>query len=1124
MTGTPTEIKREAAGRLPQSTAAGLATALLAVLLIGGLAWRSLAQTSLANSWVAHTQEVLESASTLLTLVLEAETGQRGYLLTRQEQYLQPYEAGIDEKRQVLAHLRLLTIDNPPQTVRADQLKELIDRRGEQLRKTIALGRAGHWDEAHEFVIDGAGRELMRQIRALVKEMQDEERRLLTLRTADLQRTANFSTAVILGGALLLFVLLLVAGVLVRRDFAARGIEAWLRTGENGFVGKLQGEQTAQVLLQGALDQLCGYLGAVAGAAYLAEPDGSLLRRATFAFKPGPDESEAFKPREGFVGQSAAERRTLHVTDLPPDYLRATSGLGNHAVRELLVAPALVEGQVAAVVELGFFSPLQRADRDLIELTGEPLGIALRTAQYRTRLESLLEETQRQAEELQAQQEELRVSNEELEEQSRALRESQAQLELQQSDLSQSNAQLEQQKAQVERAQKVLATNNTELVRANQYKSDFLANMSHELRTPLNSSLILSKLLAENRAGNLNEEQIKFAETIYSAGNDLLTLINDILDLSKIEAGKMDVRAERIGVRGLVESLRKQFQPTADQKGLRFICTIDAGAPEGIETDTQRLQQILKNLLANAFKFTDAGEVSLRIFADGEKVSFEVKDSGIGIAGENHELVFEAFKQVESMTSRKYGGTGLGLSISRDFARLLGGDISLASEPGKGSVFSLRLPRALQPGDRPQPEPRKSPPPPERPAPVSASAAQAQASPAAAAEGRRILVIEDDKDFAGAVAAIARELEFECLIAHTADSGFELALRERPSGIVLDVGLPDHSGLSVLDRLKRNAKTRHIPVHIVSGADHVQAALEMGAVGYALKPVKREELSAALNKLVTKAEQKIRRVLIVEDDEVQRDSLSKLLATEGVQISDAGTAKEALDKLRESTFDCMVLDLSLPDQSGYQMLETMARDEAFAFPPVIVYTGRSLDRGEEEQLRRFSRSIIIKGARSPERLLDEVTLFLHQVETQMPPERQRMLKEARNREALFEGRRILLVEDDVRNIFALSHVLEPKGAKVEIARNGREALDHLSRHPGVDLVLMDIMMPEMDGFTAMREIRKKSEWQKLPIIALTAKAMRDDQEKCIEAGATDYVAKPIDIDKLLSLLRVWLPR
>jgi CheY-like chemotaxis protein/signal transduction histidine kinase/CHASE3 domain sensor protein len=1129
-----TENLRAEAGRLPRSTSAGLATALLAVILIGALAWRSLEQVSEANFWVTHTQEVLQVTFNLLNVVTDAETSNRTYLLTHDETYLKGYDDGIVVVPTEIAHFRQLTLDNKPQTERADRLQALIDKRFTQLHNTINLAKAGKWDESRETVLTGFGRETMRQIRQLVKEMQDDERALLVIRQAAFQKTSSVSTTISLGGAAFLFILLLVAIVLVRRDFLSRGMEAWLRTGENGFVGKLPGEQNTQVLAHSALDYLGDYLGAAVGAAYVAEPDGTLVRKATYAFTPAPADRDTFKPREGFVGQAAAEKRMLHVSDVPRDYVRASSGLGEHPVRELLVIPAMVDNQVTAVLELGFFRGVQKPDRDLAEITGEPLSIALRTAQYRARLEALLEETQRQSEELQTQQEELRVSNEELEEQSRALRESQARLEMQQSDLAQSNAQLELQKAQVETAQKVLSNKNAELMSANQYKSEFLANMSHELRTPLNSSLILAKLLSENRTGNLTEEQIKFAETIYGAGNDLLNLINDILDLSKIEAGKMEVRAERIGMHGLADNLRKQFQPVADQKRLRFVNTVEGSAPPDMETDGQRMQQILKNLLSNAFKFTDAGEVSFRVTgastAESEQVFFEVKDSGIGIAAENQDLVFDAFKQVEGTSSRKYGGTGLGLSISRDLARLLGGDITLTSAPGKGSIFTLTLPRKYVPATAEeraqQAKPRSAPPPPERPARAeqALAAMQAMVPQHSSDNSRRILLVEDDPGFAEAVVAIARELEFDCLVATTADAGFELALREQPSGIVLDVRLPDHSGLSVLDRLKRNAKTRHIPVHVVSGADYTQAALEMGAVGYGLKPIARDDLTSALRALVTKSEQKGRRVLIVEDDAVQRDSLGKLLASEGVQIVVAGTAAEAQGLLRQTTFDCMVLDLSLPDQSGYQLLETMAKDEELAFPPVIVYTGRSLDRDEEEKLRRFSRSIIIKGARSPERLLDEVTLFLHQVETKMPPERQRMLKEARDRETLFEGRRILLVEDDVRNIFALSRVLEPKGAQVEIARNGLEALDHLAKKPGVDLVLMDIMMPEMDGFTAMREIRKNAEWTRLPIIALTAKAMRDDQEKCMEAGANDYVAKPIDVDKLLSLLRVWLPR
>ncbi|WP_275899115.1 response regulator [Pyxidicoccus caerfyrddinensis] len=817
-----------------------------------------------------------------------------------------------------------------------------------------------------------------------------------------------------------------------------------------------------------------------------------------------------------------------------------------------------------AVVELGFLHPVHPSDLELLQRAAESIGIAVRSSNDRTRLEELLEETQRQAEELQTQQEELRVSNEEMEEQSRILKESQRRLEQQQAELEQSNSQLEEQTLLLEKqkdvltqAQVSLTEKATELERTSRYKSEFLANMSHELRTPLNSSLILAKLLADNKDGNLTAEQVKFAQTISSAGNDLLALINDILDLSRIEAGKVEIQPEVVSLPRFVENLSRTFQAQAQDKRIGFSARVEPGAAESLETDPQRLGQVLRNLLANAFKFTEKGEVDLRVFTPSPgRVAFAVRDTGIGIPAQLHGVIFEAFRQADGSTHRKYGGSGLGLSISRDLARLLGGDVSVDSTPGRGSTFTLTLPVALAasasgplPGEasgasrtgevsgasRLAPGPTAPPPPMEFPTlRAEASGAPMRAPVEDDRErltpgARIILVVEDDSRFSEILRDLARELGFQCIVTDTGADAYQAADTYRPSAILLDMNLPDHSGLAVLDQLKRNAKTRHIPVHVISVADYSREALELGAVGYALKPVKREQLVEAVRKLEVKFSPGERHVLVVEDDARQRDSIQRLLESEDVHIHGVATAGEALERLRERTFDCMVMDLSLPDLSGYELLEQMAELENVSFPPVIVYTGRSLTRDEEQRLRRFSKSIIIKGARSPERLVDEVTLFLHQVESKLLPERQRMLRVARDREAALDGRRILVVEDDVRNIFALSSVLEPRGAKVDIARNGREALERLAHSlaqpaQGVDLVLMDIMMPEMDGLTAMREIRKRAEWKRLPIIALTAKAMRDDQEKCLAAGANDYIAKPLDVEKLLSLIRVWMPK
>ncbi|WP_338618098.1 response regulator [Pigmentiphaga sp. CHJ604] len=953
-------------------------------------------------------------------------------------------------------------------------------------------------------------------------------------------------------GAITLFALATVASLYIDSGARLRRI-AWIQEGRVRMATAVQGENSEADFSTGVLRALADYLDAKVGVLYSLDA-GRLRRVAAWALPEGERAPAEIPIGDGAIGQAVLERRPLVLQGLASSHLKIGSALGSTEPAGIVAAPLLADGAVVGAIELGFLgTDGATADViDMVQAATEGIGAGLRAAQYRTRLEALLAETKRQSEELQVQQEELRVSNEELEERSRALMDSQSRLETQQAELEQTNRQLEEYTDSLERqknnliaAQRALAENTRALERANQYKSEFLANMSHELRTPLNSSLILAKLLAENRHGNLTDEQIRYAQTIHSSNTDLLLLINDILDLSRIEAGHIDIQAEPVTVDSILDAMRRSFEPVAGQKQLQFRVERGQHAPEVLVTDNQRLQQILKNLLSNAFKFTETGSVTLRVAPAGEEqVRFDVVDTGIGIAPSQQGVIFEAFRQADGTTSRKYGGSGLGLSISKEFAQLLGGDITVSSEVGAGSTFSLTVAihapqEAASPAGPParnaapvQPTPPAVPDVPAQRA--SPAAPEAPATPRQDAmpddrqqltrTGRLILAIEDDLAFARILYDLAHELDFDCVLAMTAVEGMELARKLQPCGILLDMGLPDDSGLSVLERLKRDPATRHVPVHVVSVSDYTETALQLGAIGYTLKPSAREQLAGAIQSLEARLRQRLRRILVIEDDAALRGNIQLLLQSPGLEQTGVGTMADALEQLRTRSFDCVIMDLALPDGSGYDLLEKMAGDGPYAFPPVIVYTGRSLTTDEEQRLRRYSKSIIIKGARSPERLLDEVTLFLHSVESDLPPEQQRMLKEARSRDSAFEGRRILLAEDDIRNIFALSQVIEPLGAQMEIARNGREALEALARSSDIDLVLMDIMMPEMDGLTAIREIRGRPQFAKLPIIALTAKAMPADRQRCLDAGASDYISKPLDVDKLLSLCRVWLPQ
>jgi len=1120
------------------------------------------------SHWVERSVVGVGYAHDMLKVMGDLEASMRGYLIAGEEAFLEPYRNQLPEYESLFEQMSKYAADDPVQLNRVERIGRLHEQWIAFAEE--AIDRRALNESVVDYVRSQKGLELKEEQRRLLNDFIAYERQIRAERT---DTTETITTALI--GAFLLFSLIF-SGLLVyfgRRDLislsdsysesleqqqahaAALEKQAWYRTGQTQLSESMIGEQALPTLGQNVLGFVARYLGMSVGALYVTQ-DGKLQRVAEFGWdRERLQSGRALELGEGLVGQVALERRVMRLDNVPQGYLNVSSALGGADAASVLIFPVEDSGMVNAVLEIGFLRPLLDEDRELLQRVSESIGSAIEAARYRQRLQRMLAETQQLNEELQVQQEELRAANEELEEQSNALRESQAHVEEQQAELEQTNEQLaEQTRAlaqqrdemdlknhRLHEVQLMLEERADELQRASRYKSEFLANMSHELPTPLNSSLILAKLLADNPHGNLQDDQVQFARSIYSAGNDLLSLINDILDISKVEAGKLDVHPELLILTRLVDGLKSLFLAQALEKTLQFDVQLDESVPSSLFTDRQRLEQILKNLLSNAFKFTEKGLVELRVTRrDDQQIAFAVRDSGIGIPADQQAVIFEAFRQADGTTNRRYGGTGLGLSISRELAQLLGGTIEVSSEPGAGSVFTLIVPENYSaPVAEQEPEPL--------PAPINIQAAPAPVvtpiaatprpvqeqsqSVAALADDRErfpfersVLVIEDEPQFAGILRDLAHELKYSCLIAQNADHGFDTAVQYRPDAILLDMRLPDHSGLTVLERLKENPITRHIPVHIVSVEDRKEAAMQMGAIGYATKPTTREDLKAVFGRFEEKLAQKVKRILLVEDDARQRESVSRLIEDADIEITAVEFGEQALELLRTTVFDCMIIDLKLPDMDGHQLLERMAREDICSFPPVIVYTGRNLTRDEEAALMKYSRSIIIKGARSPERLLDEVTLFLHKVESDMPPERQKMLKSVRSREKAFEGRKILVVDDDVRNVFALTSALEQKGALIEIARNGYEAISQLQNVGDIDLVLMDIMMPEMDGFTAMQEIRKDPRFAKLPIIAVTAKAMKDDQDRCLRSGANDYLAKPIDLDRLFSLIRVWLPK
>ncbi len=738
-------------------------------------------------------------------------------------------------------------------------------------------------------------------------------------------------------------------------------------------------------------------------------------------------------------------------------------------------------------------------------------------------------ELSNQAEELQIQQEELRQLNEELEQQAQNLKQQQEELQMTNEELEEQTQSLEEKNKEVQASKNDIEKKTKQLEISSKYKSEFLANMSHELRTPLNSLLILSKDLSENRKKNLDDVQVESAEIIYKSGHDLLVLINEVLDLSKIEAGKMAINIEKVALKNFTDNLLRDFKHQAEQKGLTILCKLADGLPEFIRTDSQRLNQILKNLLSNAIKFTEKGTVTISIDLNTETtLNISITDTGIGISEDKQSAIFEAFQQAEGGTSRKYGGTGLGLSISRELAKLLEGEIKVKSNLDKGSTFSLIIPLEIHPVEESETEIQVKP---ISYTPRSENDINYVNHPTIEddrdtinADDKVVLIIEDDRNFAAILLKQANKKGFKCLSASSGEDGLLLAAKYKPQAIILDMGLPGIKGKQVLHELKANPSVRHIPVHIISANDRSLEPIREGAVEYLMKPISKDGLEEAFIRIENFVDRKIKNLLIIEDSENSRKAMKVLIGNGDVKCYEAATGKEALEMFEHNHIDCIILDIGLPDMTGFELIHKLGDVKAHNLPPIIVYTGKELTKEENNLLHKYAESIIIKGIKSEERLLDETALFLHRTINNLPKSKQIMIHNLHDKEAIFHSKKILLVDDDMRNVFALSKILQERGMQVIKSENGKNALSMLDVHPGIDLVLMDIMMPEMDGYEAMKRIRTQIKFRNLPIIALTAKAMKDDKQKCIDAGANDYITKPIDVERLLSLMRVWLSK
>ncbi|RYJ52033.1 response regulator [Flavobacterium petrolei] len=1138
-----------------------------------------------SNTLVNHSNTVLYEFEQILKYSIDAETGVRGYIITGDAIFLRTFASANSKLIEKIEKVKKLTKDNSTQQKNIEELSKQIKLRLENLNTGVTY-RKINFEKARAFVASREGKQIQDEIRKIIEQAQEIERTLLAQRIQESQDDAskfNFVFAVLLLviGMILIAVYTIIATNLkaLKNSEAQTAGKNWLLTGNSELNKKLIGNQNILQLANSTISFLCTYLKANIGAVYLLnEKDNTLILTGKFAFTSAKDTTEIFKLNEGLIGQAAWEQKQISLTDISEDQIRITSSVLNAKPKSLLITPILLDGRTIGVIEIGKLSDFTETEKEFIDVSMRSIAISVNTVQqaeekelraaelaiannklahqndekekraaelaianeelaYQNQekekraveLSFANKELSNQAEELQIQQEELRQLNEELEQQAQNLKQQQEELQMTNEELEEQTQSLEEKNKEVEASKNDIEKKTKQLEISSKYKSEFLANMSHELRTPLNSLLILSKDLSENRKKNLDAVQVESAEIIYKSGHDLLVLINEVLDLSKIEAGKMNVNIEKVSLKNFSHNLLRDFKHQAEQKGLTILCELASDLPDFIHTDSQRLNQILKNLLSNAIKFTENGSVTIRIEPYTETtLNISVTDTGIGISEDKQSAIFEAFQQAEGGTSRKYGGTGLGLSISRELAKLLEGEIKVGSNLNQGSTFSLIIPLAIYPAQESEQEipvqpisaPRRS----ENDVKYLNYPTIQDDRELIKTDDKIVLIIEDDRNFAAILLKQANKKGFKCLSASSGEDGLLLAIKYKPQAIILDMGLPGINGKQVLHELKVNPSVRHIPVHIISANDRSLEPIREGAVEYLMKPIAKEELEQAFNRIENFVDRKIKKLLIIEDSENSRKAIKILIGTGDVECYEAATGKEAIALFENNHIDCIILDIGLPDMTGFELIHTLSEMKGHNLPPIIVYTGKELTKEENNLLHKYSDSIIIKGIKSEERLLDETALFLHRTISSLPKSKQMMIHNLHDKEAIFHSKKILLVDDDMRNIFALSKILQERGMEVIKSEDGKNALKMVEEHSDIDLVLMDIMMPEMDGYEAMKRIRSQIKFRNLPIIALTAKAMKDDKQKCIDAGANDYITKPIDVERLLSLMRVWLSK